>query len=73
MGKIVDPPINKNKVGLGFSTKNGKVESLKSKSTESSYQDIFCSGGYLHPTASGVNAIVEDGEEQESAFDLTDH
>ena len=36
-GRIVDPPVNKNRTGLGFSSKNIKGESLKSKSTMSSY------------------------------------
>ena len=44
-GKIVDPPVNRNRDGIKFSVKNDKVERLKSKSTESSYQDIFRSGG----------------------------
>ena len=64
-GKIINPPVNKNRAGLGFSAKNGKIESLKSKSTMSSYQDIFRSRGYLHPTISEVNFIMENGEEQE--------
>ena len=42
-----------------------KGESLKSKSTMSSYHDVFRSGGYLHPTDSGVNAVEEDEAEQE--------
>ena len=57
--------MNRNKAGLGYSVKNDKVETLKSKSIVSSYQDIFHSRGYLHPTVSGINAIVEDEEEQE--------
>ena len=51
--------------GLGFSAASGKCEYLKPKSTLSSYQDIFHSGGYLHPTVCEINAIVEDEEEQE--------
>ena len=61
----MDPPVNKNKNGLGFSSKVGKGESLKSKSTMSSYHDVFRSGGYLHPTDSDVNVIEEDEAEQE--------
>ena len=62
-GQIVDPPVNKNMAGLGFSMKNGKVETLKSKSTVRSYPDIFHIGGYLHPNVSGINAIEEDETE----------
>ena len=44
-GQIVDPPVNNNKVGLGFSLKNDKGKSMKPKSAASKYQDIFHSGG----------------------------
>ena len=57
--------MKKNKVGLGLSAKNGKDEGLKSKSTVSSYHDVFCSGGYLHPTDYGINAVEEDEAEKE--------
>ena len=70
-GQIVDLWVKKNKAGLGFSVKNGKVETLKSKSTVSSYQYIFHSGGYLHPTVSRINAIMEDEEEQEMSNYVT--
>ena len=59
-GQIMDPPVNKNKVGLGFSLKNDKGKSMKSKSVAGKYQDIFHSGGYLHPIVFEINAIVED-------------
>ena len=62
-GRIVDPPVNKNKTFLGFSSKNGKGESLNSKSTVSSYHDVFRSGGYLHPTDSRINVVEEDEAE----------
>ena len=61
----MDPPVNKNRTGLGFSSRNGKGESLKSKSYVNSYQDVFRSRGYLHPIGSGINAIEEDEAEQE--------
>ena len=61
----MDPPVNKNRVGLGFSMQNDKGKSMKSKSSEGKYQDIFHSGGYLHPTVFGINAIVEDEGELE--------
>ena len=64
-GQIVDPHVNKNRVGLGFSVKNDKGKSMKTKSTVGKYQDIFRSGGYLHPTVSGINAIVEDEADPE--------
>ena len=31
-GHIVDPPVNKNRVGLGFSVKNDKGKNMKPKS-----------------------------------------
>ena len=61
----MDPPVNKNRTGLGFSSNNGKGESLKSYSTMSSYHDVFRSGGYLHPTDSGINVVEEDESETE--------
>ena len=66
LGQIVDPPTNKNIVGSGFSAENGKGEKMKPETTLRSYQDIFHNGGYLHPTVSRINAIVEDEEEQET-------
>ena len=57
--------MNKNRTGMGFSSKNGKGKSLKSKSTMSSYHDVLCSGGYLYPTDYDVNAIEEDDIEKE--------
>ena len=65
MGQIVDTPVNKNRVGLGFSVKNNEGENMKPKSALGKYQDIFHSGGYLHPTVPRINAIVEDEAEQE--------
>ena len=62
----MDPPVNKNKTGLGFSSKNGKGESLKPKSTMNSYHDVFRSGGYLHPIDYGINVVEEDKAEQEA-------
>ena len=64
-GQIVDPPVNKNRVGLGFSLKNDKGKSMKLKSAAGKYQDIFRSGGYLHPNVSEINAIEEDEAEPE--------
>ena len=64
-GQIVDPPLNNNRVDLGFSLKNDRGKSMKPKSAAGKYQDIFRSGGYLHPTVSGINAIVEDEAEPE--------
>ena len=61
----MDPPVNKNRAGLGFFSNIGKGEGLKSKSTVNSYQDVFRSGGYLHPIDSGINAVEEDEAEQE--------
>ena len=57
-GKIVDSLVNKNRAGLGFSSKNGKGESMKPKTTLSNYQNICHNGGYLQPTVSGINAIM---------------
>ena len=65
MGRIVDPPVRKNRVGLGFSVKNGKGENMKPKAALVKYQDIFHSGGYLHPTVPRINAIVEGEAEHE--------
>ena len=59
-GRLVDPPMNKNRIGLGFSLKNGKGESLNSKSTVNSYHDVFRSRGYLHPIGSRINVVEED-------------
>ena len=59
-GQIVDPPVNKNKAGLGFSVKNDKGKSMKPKTPTGKYQDIFHSGCYLYLTVSGTNTIVED-------------
>ena len=70
-GQIVDLPINKNTVSLGSSLKNDKGNSMKPKSVVGKYQDIFCSGGYLHPTVSGINAVVEDEAEQEMSNYVT--
>ena len=56
-GRLVDPPMNKNRAGLGFSSRNGKDESLKSKSYVNNYHDVFRSRGYLHPIGSGINAV----------------
>ena len=64
-GRNMDPPVNKNKIGLGFSSRSGKGEGLKSKSSMNSYQDIFRSEGYLHPIGSGINVVEEDETEQE--------
>ena len=59
-GKIIDPPVNKNRDGLGFSVKNNKGEILKPKSAFSKYQGIFHSAGYIHPATSKINDILED-------------
>ena len=64
-GQIVDPLVNKNRVGLGFSMKNDKGKNMKMKSALGKYQDIFHSRGYLHPTVPRINVIVEDEEEHE--------
>ena len=64
-GKIVDPPMNKNRVGLGFSVKINKGENMKPKSALGKYQDIFHIGGYLHPTFPRIIAILEGESEQE--------
>ena len=64
-GRLVDPPVNKNRIGLGFSSKNGKGESLKSNSPVNSYHDVFRGRGYLYPIGSGINAVEEDEAEQE--------
>ena len=61
--QIVDPPINKNKAGLGFSLKNDRGKSMKLKSAAGNYQGIFRRGGYLHSNVSKINAIVEDEAE----------
>ena len=63
--QIVDPPVNKNRADLGFSMKNDKGKSMKTKSAVRKYQDIFRSGGYLYPTVFRINAIVEDEAELE--------
>ena len=64
-GQLVDPPVNKNRTGLGFSSKSGKGEGLKSQSYVNSYDDVFHSGGYLHPIGFGINVVEEDKAEQE--------
>ena len=53
-GQIVEPPVNKNKAGLGFSLKNDKGKSMKPKSAAGKYQDIFHSGGYLYQLFPGL-------------------
>ena len=58
-GRLVDPPVNKNRAGLGFSSRNGKRESLNLKSSVNSYHDVFRSRGYLHPIGSGINVVEE--------------
>ena len=60
MGEIINPLVNKNKASMDFSAKNNKYEILKPKSVFIKYQDIFHSTGYLHPTTSKINAILED-------------
>ena len=45
--------------------KNDKGKGMKSKSAAGKYQDIFGSGGYLHPNVSRINSIVEDEVEAE--------
>ena len=64
-GQIVDPPVNKNRVSLGFSLKNNKCKNMKPKSSLGKYQDIFRSRGYLHPIVPSINAIIEDEAEHE--------
>ena len=64
-GQIVNPHVNKNRAGLGFSLKNGKGENMNLKSALGKYQYIFHNGGYLHPTVPRINAIVEGEAEQE--------
>ena len=64
-GQSVDPAGSKNREKLGFSLKNDKGKGMKPKSAANKYQDIFHGGGYLHPTISRINAIVEDEAEQE--------
>ena len=61
-GRVIDPPVNKNRTGLGFSLKN---EVMKLKSSLSKSQDIFHSARYLHPTTLEANAILEDEPEIE--------
>ena len=63
-GQVIEPKVNKNGFGLGFSTKIRR-EMLKSGPVTVKYPDVFRSAGYLDPTVPGVNAIVEDGPEQE--------
>ena len=46
--------------------KNVKGKGMKPKSATGRYQDIFRSGGYLHPTVSRINAIMEGEAEQET-------
>ena len=43
-GRIVDPPVNKNRTGLGLSSKNDKCKGMKPKFAAGRYQDIFRSG-----------------------------
>ena len=61
-GQVIDPPMNRNDTGLGFSMKN---ETVKTKSSLGKYQDIFHSGGYLHPIVPRINVIIEGEAEQE--------
>ena len=61
-GQVVEPKVNKNGFGLGFSTKI-RIEMLKSGPVAAKYPDVFRSAGYLDPLVPGVNAIVEDGPE----------
>ena len=68
----MDPHVNKNRVGLGFFVNNNKGEVMKLKSALGKYQDIFRSRGYLHPTVSRINAIVEGEAEQEMPDYVTD-
>ena len=72
MGQIVDPPVNKNRAGLGFFVKNNKDEIIKPKYALGKYQDIFHSGGYLHPYASKINAILE-GESEPGMLNYVTH
>ena len=60
--QVINPPVNKNGTGLGFSMKK---EVVKPKSSLSKYQDIFHSAGYLHPTTLNINVILEDESEQQ--------
>ena len=62
----MDPPVNKNRAGLDFSSMNCKGKSLKLKSSMNSYHDVFRSEGYLHLIGSGVNVVEEDEVEQEA-------
>ena len=64
-GQITDPPVNKNRAGLGFTVKNDKGKNMKLKFATGKCQDIFRSGGYLHPTIFGINSIVENETEPE--------
>jgi hypothetical protein len=63
-GQVIEPKVNKNGFGLGFSTKIRR-EMLKSGPVAAKYLNVFRSAGYLDPTVPRVNAIVEDGPEQE--------
>lgn len=60
-GQVIEPKLNKNGCGLGFSM-NLRREVLKSGPVAAKYPNVFRSVVYLDPI---VNAIVEDGPEQE--------
>ena len=61
-GQVINPLVNRNGTGFGFSMKK---EVVKLKSALSKYQDIFHSAWYLYSTTLRINVILEDETEQE--------
>ncbi|CAI8593899.1 unnamed protein product [Vicia faba] len=57
-GHIMNLPENKHFVGLGFSLKSGKT--VKHEVIFRPIQEIFHSGGFIHPTSPEVDAVTKD-------------
>jgi hypothetical protein len=62
-GKVVVLPENKRREGLGFSPASEKV--VEPNATIKSIKDTFYSAGFIHPPSLEVNAITEDGPEED--------
>jgi hypothetical protein len=62
-GKVVVLPENKRREGLGFSPASEKV--VEPNATIKSIKDTFYSAGFIHLPSLEVNAITEDGPEED--------
>ncbi|GAU46907.1 hypothetical protein TSUD_299580 [Trifolium subterraneum] len=62
-GQVLTLPENKFQEGLGFSPPSAKV--VGPNAATKPIKDIFYSAGFIHPPSLEVNAITEDGPEED--------